>query len=77
MGGLMVFGILVALIPGVLGLLDQKKMWWRFQAKNYAHPEHNEPSEGAYRRQRVALVCCSLGFVALIVWLWATAPSPS
>lgn len=77
MDGLMMFGILVALIPGALGLLDQKKMWWRFQAKNYAHPEHNEPSEGAYRRQRVTLICCSLGLVALFAYLWATAPSPS
>ncbi|WP_151775553.1 hypothetical protein [Streptomyces abyssomicinicus] len=77
MTGLMIFGLLVSLIPGSLGLLDQKKMWWRFQAKNYAHPEHNEPSEGAFRPQRIALICCSLGFVTLIVWPMATAPSPS
>ncbi|MDH6224643.1 hypothetical protein M2169_001613 [Streptomyces sp. MJP52] len=77
MTGPAVLGLPVPLIPGAPGLLDRKKAWWRFRAGNHAHPERNEPSAGALRRQRIAPIRCSRESVTLFVRLMATAPSPS
>lgn len=71
MVGFGVFLVLIALWLGVMGLVDQKALWWRFQARRFSDPEANEPSEAGYRGRRVLLLSMAVLMVAMAVW-WFT-----
>ncbi|MEV6316490.1 hypothetical protein [Streptomyces sp. NPDC051776] len=49
---MIVFGVFLTVMTAVFlaaGLADQQKLWWRFQARRFRHPEAHEPSESGYR----------------------------
>jgi hypothetical protein len=54
-----------------MGLVDQKTLWWRFQARRFSDPEANEPSEAGYRARRILLLSLAVVTVAMAVW-WFT-----
>ncbi|MCO6010439.1 hypothetical protein NE236_36320 [Actinoallomurus purpureus] len=43
---------LMAVGMAILGFQEQRTLWWRFQARWYANPEANEPSDSAFIAQR-------------------------
>jgi hypothetical protein len=65
-----IFLWLVAVIVIIMGLSDQRSLYWKWQAWRYRDPEAHEPSERAYDRQRGrslfgAGMCVIAGFVML------------
>ncbi|MFJ4696262.1 hypothetical protein [Streptomyces sp. NPDC088766] len=73
MAGVGVFLLLLALVMAGLGSADQRALWWRFQAKRFRDPAANEPSDSAYRSQRVAAFLCAAFMVGLAVWTFSLA----
>ncbi|MFI6856350.1 hypothetical protein [Streptomyces sp. NPDC050416] len=63
--------LLLALWLGGMGLVDQKALWWRFQARRFSDPEANEPSEAGYRARRILLLSLAAVMVVMAVW-WFT-----
>ncbi|MFI1711376.1 hypothetical protein [Streptomyces griseoruber] len=55
MTGVAVFFFLVAALFIALGVVDQRKLYWRFAAWRYRNPEANEPSDRAFAWQRGVL----------------------
>ncbi|MFE8017856.1 hypothetical protein [Streptomyces antibioticus] len=73
MTGVGVFLILLALVLVGLGAADQRALWWRFQARRFRDPAANEPSDSAYRSQRVVAFVCAAFLVGLAVWTFRLA----
>ncbi|PAZ14868.1 hypothetical protein CLM62_16750 [Streptomyces sp. SA15] len=71
MVGVGIFMLLLALWLGGMGLVDQKALWWRFQARRFSDPEANEPSEAGYRARRILLLSLAAATVVMAVW-WFT-----
>jgi hypothetical protein len=69
--GFGVFLSLIALWLGVMGLMDQKALWWRFQARRFSDPAANEPSDSGYRARRVLLLTMAVAMAVMAVW-WFT-----
>ncbi|MET9134014.1 hypothetical protein [Streptomyces antibioticus] len=73
MTGVGVFLILLALVLVGLGAADQRALWWRFQARRFRDPAANEPSDSAYRSQRVVAFVCAAFLMGLAVWTFRLA----
>jgi ferric-dicitrate binding protein FerR (iron transport regulator) len=71
MVGMGIFMLLIALWLGVMGLMDQQKLWWQFQARRFRDPEANEPSESGYRSRRAVLLVLAVAMLAMAIW-WFT-----
>lgn len=66
LGLLLVGGVGSALLV-VVGLRDQRELWWRRRAHQFANPSAVEPSEEYFARQRAAaLVVGVLGVVVCV-----------
>lgn len=70
--GLGVFLALLALVLLLMGLSDQRRMWWRFQARRFRDPAANEPSDSAYRGQRILLLCVAAGVAGVSVYTFSS-----
>lgn len=53
MTGVVVTLFVCAAVFGVLGLADQRRLYWRFSAWRHRDPAANEPSDAAYRGGRI------------------------
>jgi hypothetical protein len=71
MVGIGILMLLLAVWLGGMGMLDQKALWWRFQARRFSDPEANEPSEAGYRTRRILLLSLAAVMVVMAVW-WFT-----
>jgi hypothetical protein len=71
MVGIGILLVLLALWLGVMGLMDQQKLWWRFQAHRFRDPTANEPSDSAYRARRMWLLVLAVGMLVMAIW-WFT-----
>ncbi|MFJ9034644.1 hypothetical protein ACIRQP_40630 [Streptomyces sp. NPDC102274] len=40
--------------------VDQRKAWWRFQARRFETPEAHEPSDGLIRGRKLVLIGVAL-----------------
>ncbi|PVE10167.1 hypothetical protein [Streptomyces scopuliridis] len=70
--GLGGFLALLALVLLLMGLSDQRRMWWRFQARRFRDPAANEPSDSAYRGQRITLLSVGAVVAATSVYAFST-----
>ncbi|MEU8654013.1 DUF6199 family natural product biosynthesis protein [Streptomyces sp. NPDC048737] len=73
MVGVGIFLLLLALVMVGLGSADQRALWWRFQARRFRDPAANEPSDSAYRSQRVAAFLCAALMVGMAIWTFSLA----
>lgn len=73
MVGVGIFVLLLALVLAGLGSADQRALWWRFQAKRFRDPAANEPSDSAYRSQRVLVLLCAAVMVGMATWTFLLA----
>ena len=65
--GLLLVGGAVSVLLVLVGLRDQRELWWRRQAHLYANPSAVEPSEEHFARQRAAaLVVGVLGVMVCV-----------
>lgn len=71
MAGVGIFLLMLALVPAGLGSADQRALWWRFQAKRFRDPAANEPSDSAYRSQRVVAFLRAAFMVGLAIWTFS------
>ena len=71
--GVGIFVLLLALVLAGLGSADQRALWWRFQAKRFRDPAANEPSDSAYRSQRVLVLLCAAVMVGMATWTFLLA----
>ncbi|MEV6316489.1 hypothetical protein [Streptomyces sp. NPDC051776] len=71
--GLAIFMGAFALAFLLFGLADQRKIYWRFQARQFRNPEANEPSDAAYTGRRVLLLGVALAAAVMSVNLFRTA----
>ncbi|MFE3250047.1 hypothetical protein [Streptomyces sp. NPDC059209] len=60
MTGAGVFTAFFAVLFLGLAFVDQRKVWWRFQAHRFADPAAHEPSDGLIRGRKLALIGLSL-----------------
>ncbi|MFJ9716348.1 hypothetical protein ACIRPQ_10465 [Streptomyces sp. NPDC101213] len=65
--------LLLAVVLAGLGSADQRALWWRFQARRFRDPAANEPSDSAYRSQRVAAFLCAALMVGMAIWTFSLA----
>ncbi|WP_326810533.1 hypothetical protein OIE62_30835 [Streptomyces scopuliridis] len=70
--GLGGFLALLALVLLLMGLSDQRRMWWRFQARRFRDPAANEPSDSAYRGQRILLLCVGAATAGASVYAFSS-----
>ncbi|MFF8017091.1 hypothetical protein [Streptomyces sp. NPDC007929] len=47
--------LLLAIWFGVMGLVDQKVLWWRFPARRFGVSEADEASGAGYEDRRILL----------------------
>ncbi|MGV9943825.1 hypothetical protein [Streptomyces sp. NPDC003401] len=73
MAGVGMIMLLSALVMIGLGSADQRALWWRFQAKRFRDPAANEPSDSAYRSQRVVAFLCAALMVGMAIWTFSLA----
>ncbi|MFD5076989.1 hypothetical protein [Streptomyces sp. NPDC058371] len=73
MVGVGIFLIFLALALAALASADQRALWWRFQARRFRDPAANEPSDSAFRTQRVVALLCSALMVGMAVWTFSLA----
>lgn len=71
MVGIGILLVLIALWLAGMGLVDQKALWWRFQARRFNDPAAHEPSESGYRARRALLLVLAAVVAAMAVW-WFT-----
>ncbi|MEV8392445.1 MULTISPECIES: hypothetical protein [unclassified Streptomyces] len=55
-----VFAAFFAVLFLGLAFVDQRKAWWRFQARRFENPEAHEPSDGLIRGRKLALIGVAL-----------------
>lgn len=60
MTGAAVFAAFFALLFLGLAFVDQRKTWWRFQARRFDNPAAHEPSDGLIRGRKLALIGLAL-----------------
>ncbi|MEU0678179.1 hypothetical protein ABZ330_36050 [Streptomyces sp. NPDC006172] len=68
MTGLRIFMTLLAVALAGLGAADQRALWWRFQARRFRDPAANEPSDSAYRSQRIVAFVCAATMMGMVIW---------
>ncbi|MEU0344694.1 hypothetical protein ABZ092_38645 [Streptomyces bobili] len=73
MVGVGIFPLTLALVLAGLGSADQRALGWRFQTKRFRDPAANEPSDSAYRPQRVVALLCAVFAVGLAIWTFSLA----
>ncbi|MEV6618050.1 hypothetical protein AB0N31_30155 [Streptomyces sp. NPDC051051] len=68
-----IFLLLPAVVLAGLGSADQRALWWRLQAKRFRDPAANEPSDSAYRSQRVVAFLCAALMMGMAIWTFSLA----
>lgn len=71
--GVGIFVLLLALVLAGLGSADQRALWWRFQARRFRDPAANEPSDSAFRSQRIMVLLCAAFLVGTAIWTFSLA----
>ncbi|MFC4056936.1 hypothetical protein ACFOWE_01430 [Planomonospora corallina] len=68
---------ILSAILAVMGCLDQSKLYWKFDAPRYRHPEANEPSDRAYATERAGMFAAAAffaGFGFFFFFFFAAGP---
>ncbi|WP_405823394.1 hypothetical protein OG705_26215 [Streptomyces sp. NBC_00838] len=60
MTGAGVFTAFFAVLFLGLAFVDQRKVWWRFQAHRFDDPAAHQPSDGLIRGRKLALIGLAL-----------------
>ncbi|MFE4610326.1 hypothetical protein ACFRK5_18560 [Streptomyces niveus] len=60
MTGAGVFVAFFAVLFLGMAFVDQRKVWWRFQAHRFHNPAAHEPSDGLIRGRKIALIALAL-----------------
>jgi hypothetical protein len=69
MTSFIVVAFVLAGVMLVMACADQRRVWWRTQARQYRNPEDHEPTDAAFTYGRVVLLISAV--VMTIAGFWA------